>query len=418
MRIAFLQVGEPRHGICRYGRTLAAEARRRADLDVVEENLPLSGDARTDRGSLERLGRQLSDADVVHLQVTPWGEGSWGCGAGSWTSGWRALRNLRSFRRRCRAPLVITLHDAAGLAGLDCGRPFHLTRGAASQTLRGLQRLPRRVAKRLLRRAAEPTPLFEGLWSWGPLFACALARAASRAASSVLVLTGPERKLLEVTQIAPHAQLIPHYVADAGLLPDVTHVGSSGQGLKTLIVAGFIFHSKGHRIVLEAMQLLPEVRVVFVGGQSLAGFGASHYASLMDLALEKGVQDRLEVTGYLPDAEYQQRLASADLAVCPFDETKSASGSLSTLIASGCPVLASDIPLIAEYNALVPGAVATFSPRTPEALAAAVRRVLAIPHDELTRGQGELRKRLSLAAIFDQHLQIYQRLLGSEVAVP
>jgi glycosyltransferase involved in cell wall biosynthesis len=131
----------------------------------------------------------------------------------------------------------------------------------------------------------------------------------------------------------------------------------------------------------------------------------------MSLAREKGVKDRLEVTGYLPDEEFRRRLSIADLAVCPFSEHKSASGSLSALIAIGCPILASDIPLVAEYNAMVPDAIATFSPYTAEALAASIGRLLTMPRAELTDGLAKLRKLLSIATIYNQHIDAYQQVL-------
>jgi glycosyltransferase involved in cell wall biosynthesis len=161
--------------------------------------------------------------------------------------------------------------------------------------------------------------------------------------------------------------------------------------------AGFIFGSKGHQILLEAMPLLPHIKVVFVGGQSLGSLGSEHYSWVMNLARQKGVHDRLEVTGYLPDEEYQRYMAAADLAVCPFYRHKSAPGSLSSLVAAGCTVLQSDLPLVAEYHAMVPDAISTFSPYTPEALATAIGKLLAVPRDELTRGLAELRQRLSIS---------------------
>jgi len=46
---------------------------------------------------------------------------------------------------------------------------------------------------------------------------------------------------------------------------------------------------------------------------------------------------------------------------------------------------------------LVPGAIPTFRPYTAGALAAAIRRVLAMPYEKLTQGFDELRERLSLS---------------------
>jgi hypothetical protein len=46
---------------------------------------------------------------------------------------------------------------------------------------------------------------------------------------------------------------------------------------------------------------------------------------------------------------------------------------------------------------MVPDAISTFSPYTPEALATAIGKLLAVPRDELTRGLAELRQRLSIS---------------------
>jgi glycosyltransferase involved in cell wall biosynthesis len=163
--------------------------------------------------------------------------------------------------------------------------------------------------------------------------------------------------------------------------------------------------------MIEAMRELPDVSVIFVGGARLSVGGDDPCGRLMALAKARGVDGRLRVTGYLTEPEYQRYLSSADLAVCPFEPDKSASGSLSTLIAASCPILASDIPLIAEYNALVPGAIPTFRPYTAGALAAAIRRVLEMPYEKLIQGFDELRERLSLSNVYEQHLSQYRRLV-------
>jgi len=135
--------------------------------------------------------------------------------------------------------------------------------------------------------------------------------------------------------------LIPHFVEHR---PDSPPARPAGTAEKTIIVAGFIFGTKGHQVLLDAMPLLPGVRVAFVGGASAGAGGSGRHDAMFEVARRHGVGDWLEVTGYLPEEEYQRRLAEADLAVCPFYPHKSASGSLSSLIAADCPVLASDIP--------------------------------------------------------------------------
>jgi hypothetical protein len=67
--LGYLQVGAVANGICRYGRMLAAEARRRSDIEVLEENIVLSGCLRADYARLRRAALTFSSTDLVHIQV-------------------------------------------------------------------------------------------------------------------------------------------------------------------------------------------------------------------------------------------------------------------------------------------------------------------------------------------------------------
>jgi len=96
LTLAYLQVGPDTHGICRYGRYLAAEGRTRPELAILERSVSLRGPGFDDRRRLREMARELSRADLVHAQVSVWGDGSWG-------PGWRAPANLRTFRRHCSA---------------------------------------------------------------------------------------------------------------------------------------------------------------------------------------------------------------------------------------------------------------------------------------------------------------------------
>ncbi len=101
MIIGFLHIGAPKHGVCRYGRLLAAEAKRRNDLTVLEQAVILPQTLKPDAALLRTAADQLTAADVVHIQFT---EAIWGPDA-------HRFRNLRTFLRRCRPPVVVTIHD-------------------------------------------------------------------------------------------------------------------------------------------------------------------------------------------------------------------------------------------------------------------------------------------------------------------
>jgi glycosyltransferase involved in cell wall biosynthesis len=305
------------------------------------------------------------------------------------------------------------LHDINSLVGIECGGMSQIIRRTASGTVKGVMRTGVRFLKQMLRGRICKDEIFMGLWNLSPLYRCALTRTVSSAASLLLVITSWERNLLLSNGIVINTVLIPHFVEN---IPDppAASVSNTSTSVKTIVVVGFIFNQKGHRLVVEAMPLMPNVRVIFVGGPGVGGSGAEQYSRIMDLVHENGVQDRLEVTGYLDDEEFQRRIRAADLAVCPFTEYKSASGSLSALIAAGCPILASDVPLISEYNAMVPGAIPTFAPYTADALATAVSRLLMAPRAVLTDGIARLGKHLSITTIYSLHLDAYKRTLHEQ----
>ena len=394
--IGYLQVGSAAHGICRYGRLLAEEGRHHPNVNILEENIQLDGDRARDRHRLEVAASRLSAADVVHVQVSLWSAGSWGAGS-------RAMRNLRTFHRACRARIVCTLHDVTALISLENQMPLGVLRTVIVEMGKGLLRplVHRLRGVRRPVRAAAPRTAWRNL---GGYRAWRLVRWLAGESMVTFVLTTAEERLLASMALSRKTALIPHFVEDP---PLPTSSARPRRQRKVVILAGFIFDAKGHRMMVEAMPLLPDIEVTFVGGSASPRTAPLDW--LTRLAGELGVLDRLQITGYLPEAEYQGHLMKADLAVCPFGPRKGASGSLSSLIAAGCPVVASDIPLIREYNDLVPGAIATFSPYTADALAGAVRVLLDRPRSETAAGLEELRRRLSIHAIYDRHLDHYGR---------
>ena len=387
LTIGYLQVGPfGRHGICQYGQKMAQEFAGRRDVKVIERNLELTGNLIEDYRLLRATAKAFASADLVHTQVSIWSTGTWG-------KGFRALWNLAAFRLMCPAPLMITLHDLNSLPDL----PPPSVRSIVVELSKG----PLRPAVRLVRQAARGRlklcQLFRPLWDFDALTPFLLARWAAAQAQAIFVLTGVEKTVLETLGITSAAVHIPHFVGPSTPSP-TTFDG------KRVVVAGHMFHGKGHDLVVEAMVHAPSIRVVFVGGDSLK----ARVDQLMDFARLKGVRDRLTVTGYLPDEEYAQQLAAGDLAVCAFSSNKSASGSIPALIAADCPILASAIPVVEEYNDIVPGAVHTFAPSTAKVLAERIEELLAMPRRDLTKGHEELRARLSIARMVDRHLDKYR----------
>lgn len=85
---------------------------------------------------------------------------------------------------------------------------------------------------------------------------------------------------------------------------------------------------------------------------------------------------------------------------------------MSTWISVARPVLASNVPQIDEYNRLEPGAIKTFAPYTPSALAIAATQILADSLANTDQKLEKLRQQLDMSVIFDQHLKYYRQAIS------
>jgi glycosyltransferase involved in cell wall biosynthesis len=379
MKIGYLHIGAPEHGIVRYGRYLAKEARTRPELSVIEAEVVLTGDQSVDRQNLQVAAKTLSQADIVHFQHN----------SSIWGNSWQQIHNLDTFFDLCSVPLVVTLHDIfySPSSKVLAQRYF-----SSPGTARFFE-----FARALLRDQLSPKIL-------------ALHKVVARS-RVVLVCTQEEARRLNDRIATSKVQIIPHFVETRKIQFSREEARKSLdlEGFIVITILGFIYSGKGHQLLIQALCDLPEtVKVVFAGGVS-SGHEA-YYQKLMTLAKAERVHDRIRVTGYLSELELERYLLATDLAVCPFRQT-SASGSLSTWLSVACPILASSIPQVAEYNALAPGAIKNFEDYTPNGLKAAILEFLATGCKPEDHKIAALRHQLSIANIFAQHLHYYNRLL-------
>lgn len=149
------------------------------------------------------------------------------------------------------------------------------------------------------------------------------------------------------------------------------------NGAWRLCYVGQLYRMQGVETLVRALPLLPEgVSAEIVGGRP------EQIESLRTLAGEVGAAGRVVFHGFVPPAEVAGRAAAADLFVAPcLNEKKMpyvAHTKLYEYLALGRPVVAADLPSVREeIEDGVSGAL--FRPGDPEALADAVRRVMADP---------------------------------------
>lgn len=401
MRIGYLHIGPRDHGVYRCGLILAAEAGKRASLSVVEATVTLTGNWREDRAKIIVAARRLAGTDLVHLHYNSQRDGS------IWGRGWRQLYHLRLFARICRTPFVVQVHDF-----YPRDSPATLLKHAVQQ----LTGMAKTTVGQPVPDSSSPPRLHPSAFvkqiksTFGPVGSTVrwLAR------RSRLMIVGSEEEHRRLAAFVKRARTRVIFLVAEERTVSVSPAEAKSllglSGLKVVTLLGFIHPRKGHKLLLQALSTLPTDYVVVFAGKARE---KRIEQDLLAFARDHGVEQRMRLTGYLPEEELERYLAATDLAVCPF-ETAAASSSINTWISAARPILASDLPLVSEYNRLAPGAIRTFAPHTADALSHAIQDMLATPDDSLS-GVHCLRETLAASKNFDEHLDAYRQALESEL---
>lgn len=398
MKIGYLHVGVPlqqESGVTRFGRLLAGGVSQIDGIEVHEVSVLFGEDEAENLTQLNTAAQQMQDCDLVHLQYNKH----------TWGVGWKQLKRLQAFQKACPCPLVITLHDVYyGSYPADHPLKYLWRENKRQRSFSGFKSLSLRSTYRVFQdefRANRQT------MQW------ILSRS-----SQVIACTKTEAQRIKHYPAAERIQAIPLYVEPRS--PQFTHEAAKAHlGLEddiVIVIQGFIYEGKGHPLMVAALPHLPKsVKVIFAGG--VAPQQERYMENLKRFMDDLKVSDRITITGYLSDDDLNTYLMAADLALCPF-QGMAASASLATWIALDRPILASKLPQIEELNTLVPGAIQTFESLTPEGLALTLLKWLLESPDpsEQQRCIAELRERLSLLRIAQDHSQIYQRIAGKRVA--
>ncbi len=354
-RIGFLHLGRRESGVRRYGQLIADEARSHPALTIIEAEA-----GRVDQSSdqLARVTAELADSDVVVMQ---WNRRGWGKHG-------RSLPRLLRFRRSYPGALVVTLHDVFAREGLR-------------------------------QRYLQPD-----VWSL---------RWLGRTADRIVVHSQIEVERLRGIIAVDKIRVIPHFVEkrQLTLTPEEARarLGLSGRRIVTLL--GFVYGRKGHRYAVEAVPFMPRDAVMVYAGGPVAG-RSFVYDLAMSKAEELELGDRFRITGYLSDTDLETWIAATHLAILPFTDL-SASGSLSSWISAGKPMLVSDLPGFREYARRVPGAINFFKPTEPWPLGSAINELLARPLPDPDPNVQQLAQELSMERTVDRYLRVIDEALDA-----
>ena len=246
-----------------------------------------------------------------------------------------------------RAPLVYEAHTIAADAAE--ARPQLLT-GAEAASPAKLRRLAKRD---------------ERVWK--------------EADGYVTITEGLRQELQRRFGPRPRVAVIPDGVrepAAGGQLPAASsRLPAAGSGF-TIGYAGHLYPWKGVDAIIEAVLALPDTRAIIVGGHDKE----PDLVRVKAFAEQLNVASRIEFTGLIPPADVAARLADADVLVLPNPKSVISNAFTSPLklfeyMASGRPIVASDLPAIREVlrdneNALL------VEPGDPQALVAGIQRLI------------------------------------------
>ncbi len=150
----------------------------------------------------------------------------------------------------------------------------------------------------------------------------------------------------------------------AGLAPDVP----------LMVYSGYIHHERGISTAVRALPQLPGVHLAIVSGQRNA-----ELRSILSLADDLGVRDRLHVVPYVAQHEVVDNLSSADLGVICSKKTINYELSLPTKLAeylhAGLPVVVSDVRTLSAF-VRDNGVGEVFASEDPASFATAARTVI------------------------------------------
>jgi glycosyltransferase involved in cell wall biosynthesis len=185
-------------------------------------------------------------------------------------------------------------------------------------------------------------------------------------------------------------------------------------GTGRILSVGRLVERKGYADLVEALRLLPDAEAVIVGGPPAAQLGDDPVAQhLRQLAQERGVADRVRLTGAVPREEMPQWYRSADLVACPAWYEPFGLTPLESM-ACGVPVVAYAVG--GFVDTVVDGVTGYLvAPRDYRALAKTLRELLADPVRRLEFGAAAVDRAAecySWSRTADQLLAVYQRLAG------
>ena len=212
--------------------------------------------------------------------------------------------------------------------------------------------------------------------------------------------------------------------------------GLDEDGL-VLCYFGMLNRTKGVDTLFKSLRLLLDGGVscqLIMLGEDIGSSdrtNESYKDTVVSLASELGIEDKIVWTGYLSNEELSQAFHASDICVLPFKDGASLRrSSLLAVLSHGVPVIttaparsqetALDGSKMHDLSAVFPHIAdgincLTAPPRSPEALAGAVRRLMDDPQfrHRLSMGGIEMAEKLSWEKMAERTVDMYSQLLAA-----
>lgn len=188
---------------------------------------------------------------------------------------------------------------------------------------------------------------------------------------------------------------------------------------------GFLNASKGGETLMRALALVPNAKLVMIGGQTGASdpTNVAYLTQVKALIDELGLTNRVMWTDHVAPEIVTAHFYASDICVLPYrDGASYRRGTLMAALAHGCAIVTTvnsrqstvdrrQLPQLqdSENCLLIP-------PDNPQAVASAVQRLVASPERRAKIGAGAraLAQHFTWDKIAQQHLALYRQIANSE----
>jgi len=240
-----------------------------------------------------------------------------------------------------------------------------------------------------------------------PLFRSALIRVLERARKIILI--GPN--LLEHSPtLQPYqhkCDVIPLAYSHAKGAETISTVRKLNPASSTILFVGRLRKYKGVEYLMRAMPHLPEVLLRIVGN-------GEEMSNLRQLTNKLGIDSRVAFLANVPNENLPDEYKNANLFVLPSIDASEAFGVVQAEAMSyGLPVINTKLPTSVPFVSLNEVTGITVPPRSPLALAAAIKRLCVEPifYENCSRNALQRAKLFSEENMIEKYTKVYKECI-------